>query len=80
MSRTLGKNGRGKTAGFFHIFLCIIYKLTRQFSSSLTKREVKLMELNIYEKNEIIKTYKSESYEIKFGVVEDIIELFDFLN
>lgn len=36
------------------------------------------MELNIYEKNEIIKTYKSENYEIKFGVVEDIIELFDF--
>lgn len=36
------------------------------------------MKLNIYEKNEIIKTYSSENYEIKFGVVEDIIELFDF--
>lgn len=35
------------------------------------------MILNIYNKNTIIKTYEAENYDIKFGVVEDIIELFD---
>lgn len=35
------------------------------------------MILNIYNKNTIIKTYEAENYDIKFGVVEDVIELFD---
>lgn len=36
------------------------------------------MKLNIYDKNEIIKTFECENYDLKFGVVEDVIELFDF--
>lgn len=35
------------------------------------------MILNIYNKNTIIKSYECESYDIKFGVVEDVIGLFD---
>ena len=36
------------------------------------------MKLNIYNKNEIVKTFECENYDLKFGVVEDVIELFDF--
>ena len=35
------------------------------------------MILNIYNKNAIVKTYEADNYDIKFGVVEDVIELFD---
>lgn len=35
------------------------------------------MILNIYNKNAVTKTYECESYDIKFGVVEDVIALFD---
>lgn len=35
------------------------------------------MILNIYNKNAIVKTYEVDNYDIKFGVVEDVIELFD---
>ena len=30
------------------------------------------MKLNIYQKNEIIKTYETRSYDLMFGTVEDI--------
>ena len=36
------------------------------------------MKLNIYDKNKIVKTFECENYDLKFGVVEDVIELFDF--
>lgn len=36
------------------------------------------MKLNIYDKNEVVKTFECENYDLKFGVVEDVIELFDF--
>lgn len=35
------------------------------------------MELNIYNKKEVLKTYKCDTYSLEFGTVEDILELFD---
>lgn len=38
------------------------------------------MKLNIYDKKEVVKTYKAETYDIEFGTVEDLINLVDFEN
>ena len=35
------------------------------------------MELNIYEKRQITKTYTAETYDIMFGTVEDLINVID---
>ena len=35
------------------------------------------MKLNIYEKKQIVKTYETESYDLMFGTVEDIMTLFN---
>ena len=35
------------------------------------------MTLNIYEKNELVKTYKSESYDLMLGTVEDFMQIID---
>lgn len=33
------------------------------------------MKINIYKRNEIIKTYEAETYNLTFGTVEDFLEL-----
>lgn len=38
------------------------------------------MKLNIYNKREIVKTYRAETYDIMFGTVEDLINLLDLEN
>lgn len=35
------------------------------------------IKLNIYNKKEIVKTYTTNSYDIQFGTVEDLINLID---
>lgn len=35
------------------------------------------MKLNIYENKKIVKTYTADSYDLPFGVVEDIAEVID---
>lgn len=35
------------------------------------------MKLNIYEKKEIIKTYTADTYDMPFGIVEDVAEAVD---
>lgn len=35
------------------------------------------MELNVYKGTEIEKTYKAESYDLMFGIVEDIMQIFN---
>ena len=35
------------------------------------------LKLNIYNRKEIVKTYEAESYDLTFGVVEDLINLVD---
>ena len=35
------------------------------------------LKLNIYKKKEVIKTYKTETYDLMFGTVEDLIDLID---
>lgn len=35
------------------------------------------LKLNIYEKRKIIKTYRTETYDIMFGTVEDLINIID---
>lgn len=35
------------------------------------------LKLNIYKKREVIKTYTSETYDLMFGTVEDLLELID---
>ena len=35
------------------------------------------MKLNIYEKKEVVKTYETDSYDLMFGVVEDVAEAVD---
>ena len=32
------------------------------------------MKLNIYNKNDIVKTYTAETYNLKFGVIEDVAD------
>ena len=36
-----------------------------------------LLKLNIYNKKNITKTYTTESYDIMFGTVEDLLNLID---
>lgn len=38
------------------------------------------LELNIYNKKEIVKTYKTDTYDLMFGTVEDFLNLFDVDN
>lgn len=35
------------------------------------------LKLNIYNKNEIEKTYMSDTYDIKYGTIEDILDVVD---
>ena len=35
------------------------------------------MKLNIYEKKEIVKTYTADTYDLPFGIVEDVAEAVD---
>lgn len=35
------------------------------------------LNLNIYEKKKIVKTYTAETYDLMFGTVEDLIDLID---
>lgn len=35
------------------------------------------LKLNIYEKKKIIKTYSSDTYDIMFGTIEDLINIID---
>lgn len=35
------------------------------------------LKLNIYNKKEVVKTYKAETYDIMFGTVEDLIKVLD---
>lgn len=35
------------------------------------------LKLNIYEKKKIVKTYTTETYDLMFGTVEDLIDLID---
>ena len=35
------------------------------------------MKLNIYEKKQIVKTYEVDTYDLMFGVVEDVAEALD---
>ena len=35
------------------------------------------LKLNIYNKKEIVKTYKTDTYDLMFGTVEDLIDLID---
>ena len=38
------------------------------------------MKLNIYENKKIVKTYTAETYDLMFGVVEDVAEAVDLDN
>ena len=35
------------------------------------------LKLNIYEKKKVIKTYTTETYDLMFGTVEDLVDLVD---
>lgn len=35
------------------------------------------LKLNVYKKREIIKTYTTETYDLMFGTVEDLLDLID---
>lgn len=35
------------------------------------------MKLNIYEKKQIVKTYETDTYDLMFGVVEDVADAID---
>ena len=35
------------------------------------------MELNIYEKKKVVKTFSAETYDLMFGTVEDVAEAID---
>ena len=36
------------------------------------------IKLNVYKSGEIVKTYRTETYEIMFGTVEDLLGVIDF--
>lgn len=38
------------------------------------------LKLNIYKKKEIVKTYTAETYNLRFGVVEDLLNVIDIDN
>lgn len=35
------------------------------------------LKLNIYNKREIVKTYRAESYDLMFGTIEDLVDIID---
>lgn len=35
------------------------------------------LKLNIYDKNEVIKSYVTDTYEVKFGTLEDLLSVLD---
>lgn len=38
------------------------------------------LKLNIYDKKTVVKTYKTESYDLMFGTIEDLINILDLEN
>ena len=41
------------------------------------KRKDDFMKLNIYKGKEVVKTYEIDSYDLTYGVIEDVIEIID---